>query len=193
VVKKYFYILLLITSYASAEDSAQVKNQFYLELLGNNFYDFNAYDNVGPVSINYTRKVVLRNNSFLFNAGIGLIGSQAYYQIHNSYYRKINVDIPTGFLWRPSYVKNGFWMGLFFTPIVGEIAYHKDNYGFKSFQKYSFELSPNITYQFQNKSEDLFFRVSLTPKIFASVFSEKFGTRNAFWPFWFGVCLGGGW
>ncbi len=182
--------------YDLPSDTAKVisHNQVYVELLGNNFFDPNALSSEpGLASINYARKVVLKHNSFIFNIGIGPVKSLGYDPARNAVYTIFNIDFPTGFLWRPGYSPKGFWIGFFITPLAGKIPYLEDRNGFESFQKSSFEFSPNLTYQFQNKSEKFFYRLSITPKFYADNFSAKFGNGNTFWPFWGGISIGGGW
>jgi hypothetical protein len=186
-------IIFFILSFSFLKSEAQVsshicRNQVFIEALGNNFADPNSSADAGLATINYSRKVILKNSSFMFSLGVGLLredGTTPPITI---------VDFPIGVLCRGKYKRNGLWFGVFCSSCFGKIYYldEKDN---NHLHNASFQISPNLTYQFQSESEHCFIRFSLTPKILASAFTStyEYGYGVKLFPFWGGISIGGGW
>ncbi len=198
-MKKSFlllYVLLcLMTNNLRAQDSLGTrKNQIYIELLGNNFAELNLSSaNPGLISINYGRKIISKNNCFIFSLGIGPVPTSVYDPLKKTTVAITNVCFPAGILWRKKYKQNGFWTGLFFTGYIGTIAYMNETTNQGNSHNGSFQISPNLTYQFHSKSRRFFYRFSFTPKFLASNFSDKYGYPNRILLLWGGICIGGGW
>jgi hypothetical protein len=190
-MKKYFHAFICLTLLSisiKAQDSLHIcKNQIFIEGLGNDFVDFNS-ESIGLISINYSRKVIFKNSSFMFSVGIGPVDEGGYTP------QRTIVGFPIGILGRGKYKRNGLWFGAFFTPCFGKILYH-DVGDHPHFLNYSFQVSPNLTYQFQSKSEHFFVRLSIAPKILASAFTstDKYGYGDKVILFWGGISIGGAW
>jgi hypothetical protein len=187
-MKKHFCVFLCLCSLViMAQDNLHIcKNQVFVEGLGNSFADPNSSAEAGLATINYSRKVIFDNSSFMFSLGISpLVANNR---------TMILFDFPVGVLGRGKYKRNGLWYGIFFIPSFGKIYYldEKDN---NHLHNASFQISPNLMYQFQSKSEHFFVRLSLTPKILASAFTStyEYGYGVKLFPFWGGISIGGGW
>lgn len=199
-MKKVFILLMICFSHyeTRAQDSLYVKkNQIYLELLGNNFIDLNSNADAGLWSINYCHKIISRKNSFMFSFGMGTLKGSRYDSVRRTAIDVTDINLPAGILWRPHYKRNGLWAGIFFTTLIGKISYSYFNENTYSEIVYthnsSFQISPNLTYQFQTKSEHFFCRLTLSPKILPRVFfSQKFGDGWKIFP-WGGISIGGAW
>jgi hypothetical protein len=196
MVKKCFYIILLLPYYANAQDSVLItRNQMYAEVFGNNFADWNSY-NWSYISLNYDRKMGSKSN-FILSVGVSAFRSKYIDESTNpvTYPTTTAIAVPFGFLWRHHYKRNGFWVGLFATPTFGKQWYYVES--FSTYTNYvdnfSSQFSPNVCYQFQSKSEKFFFRISFAPKLYASIFSEKFGNDHVGLPLWGGISIGGAW
>lgn len=194
--QKIFFILLFSFAFLKSEaqkDSSLISktyNQICIEGLGNGFIDY-SYPDVSFISICYTHKVILTTTSFMLSLGIGQVISSNFSSIKPP--DKV-IDFPAGILFRGKYKRNGLWGGIFFTPCFGKIQY-RDAADQPHFVNGSFEISPNLSYQFQSKSEHFFIKISFTPKILASAFTktEKYGYGDKIFPFWGGICIGGAW
>jgi hypothetical protein len=189
-MRKYFCVFLcLCPLIILAQDSLHIcKNQVFIEGVGNNFYDINASEDIGWASINYSRKIITARSCFMLSFGIGTLREGGITPPITL------VDLPMGVLCRGKYKRNGLWFGAFFTPCFGKILYH-DVGDHPHFLNYSFQVSPNLTYQFQSKSEHFFVRLCIAPKILASAFTstDKYGYGDKVIPFWGGISIGGAW
>ena len=184
-----FILFCLLSSRIKAQDNQNIrKNQAFVEGLGNNFYDINASEDIGWASVNYSRKVITNRSCFMFSFGIGILRQGGVTPPITL------IDLPMGILCRGKYKRNGLWFGVFYTPSFGKIVY-LDRSDHRQVHNSSFQISPNLTYQFQSKSEDFFIRLSLTPKILASAFTptDKYGYGVKIFPFWGGISIGGAW
>ncbi|CAN5851921.1 hypothetical protein BH11BAC7_BH11BAC7_23180 [soil metagenome] len=184
---------LIILKALNAQDSSVIKkNQVYLELLGNNFADPNSSVDASLYSVNYCRKVIIKKNCLLFSLGVGTLKENGYDPIGM---RSTNITLfnfPAGILWRYNYKRNGLLVGVFFTAIFGEISYISAVDHYNS----SYQVSPNLSYQYQSRSEHFFFRVNFTPKLLAYMFSDKYSNQYGDQPrvfLWGGISIGGGW
>jgi len=196
-MKKHFCAFLCLCPLViMAQDSLHTikKNQIALEVFGNNFFDINSSFQPGYFSLNYDRKFIAKRSCFIVSIGTGYMRTKGYYHVKDKIKLLTIVDFSGGFLWRPNYKRNGFWFGVFCSNCFGKIYYldEKDN---NHLHNASFQISPNLTYQFQSKSEHFFVRLSLTPKILASAFTStyEYGYGVKLFPFWGGISIGGAW
>jgi hypothetical protein len=188
-----FFIFCFLPCHIKAQDSLRIKkNQVFVEALGNNFCDPNSSADAGLASINYSRKVIFKSSSLMLSLGVGPINSEVFDPVKAEYKMIKILDLPAGILWRRKYKRNGFWVGAFFTPTIGKIDY-PSNSGNGAVHNVSFQITPNISYQFQSKSENFFCRFSFTPKILASNFSKVYGDRQPIVLFLGGISIGGAW
>ncbi len=181
--------LIALTCNAQHDSLSVKKNQLYIELFGNNYFDPNAGLNISFISINYDRKIIFGKSGFIFSVGLGQVRENKSTDI---------VYFPTGLMFKPRYTRNGLWFGMFFIPCVGKISYTVP-YGNRGQITYShttsWQLSPNLTYQYQIKSEKFFCRLSLTPKFLPPFFNKstmEYGNKWTIVP-WGGISIGGGW
>jgi len=150
------------------------------------------------IHFNYARKIGSDYNDNAFILSIGISAFKSNYTDTVGGWTKPSVTIitvPMGFLWRCNYNRNGFWLGLYYTSAFGKQSYEND-YGHRtivSTPNYCFQLSPNLCYQFQNRSEKIFCRISITPKLYASNFTQGSGFEYSAFPIWGGISVGGGW
>jgi hypothetical protein len=195
-MKKHFCAFLCLCPLViMAQDSLHIcRNQIFVEGLGNSFADPNSSADGGIGSLNYERKVIFDNISLLFSLGVGPLHAVGYDYAKNTTTQITIINFPVGILGRGKYNRNGLWYGVFFTPCFGRIVY-LDRHDYEQIHNFSFQVSPNLTYQFQSKSEHFFVRLSLTPKILASAFTstDKYGYGVKLFPFWGGISIGGGW
>jgi hypothetical protein len=193
----FFFLIGLCLGSLKAQDSISVKkNQVYCEVLGNNFYDPNSDFHPAFVSLNYSRKVLLNRCSFTFSLGCGFAQAIGYVTINNRIVKPVILDFPVGVLFKPNYKRNGLWFGAFFIPSLGKIGY-RINDGRNQidyFHNSSWQFSPNLTYQFQSKSEKFFCRLTLSPKFLPPFFTKsiEYGKDWTIVP-WGGISIGGGW
>lgn len=190
----FFFICSMLSLHAlKAQDTLSIKkNQLYIELLGNNFADPNSSADASFYSINYCRKVIIKKNCLLFSLGLGTLRENGYDSVHRISTNITLFNFPAGILWRYNYKRNGLLAGVFFTAIFGKISYISavNQYNF------SYQVSPNLSYQFQSRSEHFFFRVNFTPKLLAYMFSDKYSNQYGDQPrvfLWGGISIGGGW
>lgn len=193
----FFCALLCLTKTLPAQDTLKIcRNYFSVDLLGNSFTDHNVASrgavDAGVYSISYTRKCIFNKSAFLFSVGIGPFVSEGYDAVKNQTYPLMILNFPAGFLWRKQYKRNGFWGGLFVTTAVGRIVNSTTAAPYYTVHSGSFQISPNLTYQFQSKNEHFFCRFNFTPKILAATFSENYGIEHRVL-IWGGISIGGGW
>ncbi|OGU82396.1 MAG: hypothetical protein A2W11_09655 [Ignavibacteria bacterium RBG_16_35_7] len=200
-MKKFFSLLFFVFCFLQGSIKAQdslilKKNQVYVEALGNNYFGSVP---INFVSVNLARKIGsgYGNNIFILSVGVSAFKS-SYIDTSGlgwNYPKVTIITAPIGFLWRWNYKRNGLWLGLYYTSAFGKQSYVNDyaHQTIVSTPNYCFQLSPNLCYQFQSKSEKLFCKISYTPKIYASNFFEKNGFVYTIFPIWGGISIGGGW
>jgi hypothetical protein len=199
----FFCLNCLATFNVSAQDNLPIKkNRVYIEVLGNNFFDPNTADDIEFVSINYSCKIISNKYYYMLSLGCAPFRGTRYDSLRNTHYRATNFGFCAGILAGRNVKRNGLLLGIFFTGAMGEFVYGiavPGNHGgqiINYYHRFSFQINPNIAYQLQSKSENLFFRISYSSKILASLFSERYERvfdDKFISPFWFGISIGGGW
>jgi hypothetical protein len=179
------------------------KNRIYVEILGNNFFDPNTYDDIEFISANYSRKITLNRYYMMFSLGFAPFKGTRYDSIKNTHYRATNLGFSAGVLTGRNIKHNGILLGVYFICATGEFRYTEyvsrpQHGGYTVFYQhhFSFQISPNVVYQFQSKSEKIFCRLTYSPKILASAFykdPKRYGEDYMIYPFWGGISIGGGW
>lgn len=178
--------------------SAVKKNTVEVEFLGNDYLSPFSSRGFLPFSINYSRLVVFPKLSLQFT--IGLTSFRSYYYEHQGIqsvlHRPWSITIPTGFLCRGKYKRNGLWFGLFFTS-----AYVKQIYSVPIDRNssivytihYDYQIMPNVCYQFHSKKGDFVCKIFYSPKIASGAFKRQQGYDWTIFPLWGGISIGGGW
>jgi hypothetical protein len=137
---------------------------------------------------------MFKKSCFNFSLGVGYV--RLYYTLGKNNSPTI-FDFPMGVLFKPRYKKNGLLFGIFVIRSVGKISYRIDD-GRNQINYYhnsSWQVSPNLSYEFQPKSKSIFFRLTVSPKFLPPFFnrdSVEYGMKWKIVP-WGGISIGGVW
>jgi hypothetical protein len=208
-MKKYSFAVLIVSififeniAHSSVGDTliqAKKKNIIEIEFLGNNyispFFSFLGSDyGISPASLNYKRTIFRSNSCWQFNLGLGSFRS--YYVENQTYHKPWALTVPLGFLWRPNYKRNGFWVGLFYTSSFVRQDYEViiDRYSSINYTiYYDYQVMPNICYQLHSKKGSFVCNFSFTPKLSSGFSTDKKGYEWKALPLWGGISIGGAW
>jgi len=199
-------IFLLFFSFAFVKSEAQKDtlhtpktfNQVYVGVLGDN-------DLISIVSLNYSKK--LPHGIIVF----GGMGNPRKVSSNNNQPSFNSFTFDAGLLFRGKYKRNGLWGSLSASIATGKWFYVTNYYTYwtyinsvyqrvavynYTYHDIDFEILPAVCYQFQNKNEKLFCRITGGVKLFSSLFlnsyDDKIVDHNDFFP-WIGISIGGAW
>lgn len=177
--------------------SIRKKNLIEIQFLGNNYVS-PFVRRYAPLSINYSRAVILKKSHFQFSVGLSTF--RAFYRerqgTHTITHEPWAVCIPAGVLWRVNNKRYGVAVGLFYTSAFVKQSYFVQldrNMSEWRTVNYDYQFMPNVCYEFRTKHEELVLRISYTPKISSAFKANKPGYEWSIFPVWFGISIGSGW